>query len=234
MKLYAGIDVGVKNLCWCVIDVDRWKRYKSEKDNNDPGIVCWKNVNLVESETCVGIYKSGLKKGETCGKIASFIDSSKNHWCGTHKPEKCKKFKQTTSRTKPVGYFMKLAFEALDKEPIFKQVESIVIELQLKKNPMMKRISNALEAYFILRYKMCDDSVLKTVKYSSARGKLKVYKGDLIVSPKKGNAAIKDLAKLHTEKMLENCEILDICYKPYKKKDDLADAFLHCVGSIGC
>jgi hypothetical protein len=231
--LFAGIDVGVKNLCWCIIDTEVWKQYQKEPENRNPGIVAWKNVNLIESKYCEGCYKSGAKKGEICGRLASFYSGKKEHfWCGTHKVEESKKYKQLNSKSKPVGEILKIAFELLDQEPLFANVTSIAIELQLKKNPTMKRMSNALEAYFILRYKMCENPILKTVKYSTARGKLKVYKGDPIFSPKKGYAGIKDTAMLHTCKMLENCDILEELYKPHKKKDDLADSFLHCVGSI--
>ena len=229
--LQAGIDVGVKNLCWCIIDTEVWKQYQKTPENKNPGIVSWKNVNLIESKICEGVYKSGKKKGEICGKLASFKETD-SYWCGTHKPENAKKYKQLNSKSKPVGDLLKLAFEELDKEILFSQVGSIAIELQLKKNPTMKRMSNALEAYFILRYKMCENPLLKTVKYSTAKGKLKVYKGEPMFSPKKGYAAIKDLAKMHTCEMLKGCDILETCYRPHKKQDDLADAFLHCVGSI--
>jgi hypothetical protein len=237
MRYYAGIDVGVRNLCWCIIDIDKWKNYNIDSSiNTDPGIVVWKNIALIETYTCEGVFESGKKKGEICGSPATFTsvgeNNIKHYWCGKHKPENCKQYRQKTVKSQPVGDLIKLAFQALDKEPLFSQTESIVIELQLKKNPTMKRMSNALEAYFIVRYKMCENPVLKTLKYSSAKNKLKVFKGAYTQSTKKGYAAIKDVAKIHTETMLKNCEVLDRCYTPFKKKDDLADAFLHCVGSI--
>lgn len=229
IKLAAGIDVGVKNLCWCIIDCEKFKRYQ-EDSSLDPGIVSWKNVNLIETFSCEGIYKSGKKKGEICGKNPSFKENDK-YYCGTHKPVNSKKYKAPNSKSKPVGYFMEKAFKALDTEPLFENIDSVAIELQLRKNPTMKRISNGLEAYFIMKYKMTTNPNL-IIKYSSGRKKLKVYKGETIISKKKGNAAIKDLGKLHTEAILKNCEILETCYFPYTKKDDLADSFLHCVGSF--
>jgi hypothetical protein len=226
---YAGIDVGVRNLSWCIIDVNEWKKYNAGESTKS-GIAVWKNVTLIESYTCEGVFENGSKKGQTCGSPATY-KSDKNYWCGKHKPENAKKYKQPTVKSKPVGDIIKKAFEEIDKEPLFAQTVSIVIELQMKMNPTMKRMSNALEAYFILRYKMCENPVLKCLKYSSAKNKLKVFKGN-VVTTKKGYAAIKDLAKIHTETMLKNCSSLESCYKPFKKKDDLADAFLHCVWSI--
>jgi hypothetical protein len=140
MGYFAGIDVGVKNLCWCIIDTEVWKQYQKEPENKNPGIVAWKNINLIDTKYCEGVFKSGKKKGETCGKLASFYSGKKEYyWCGTHKPDDAKKFKQQNSKSKPVGVLLERAFEQLDEETVFSQVNSIAIELQLKKNPTMKR-----------------------------------------------------------------------------------------------
>lgn len=228
MKLFAGFDIGIKNLAYCVIDSDEWKN-----KNYDTSIIKWENINLIETKECCSVYKSGSKKDKICGSPASFVKDNEYYYCGRHKPKESKSYKQKNSKSYPVTTIIKMAFEALDfEQELFKKVESIVIELQPSKNPSMKRLSNGIEAYFILRYQMIENPVLKTLKYSSAKNKLKVYKGAKMESTKKSAYdKRKQIAQLHTEEMLRGTEIIKV-YEKSKKKDDLADAFLHCVGSL--
>ena len=234
-KYYVGFDVGIKNLAFCVIDKDQYTKYASKK-SDDPGIVHWENINLLKSEVCSGLIKSGKKKGDECGKTASFVESGNYYYCGQHKPESSKKYKQKTSKNQSTDYLMEIVFRALDLYPIFGEVASIVIELQPRINPKMKTISNGIQAYFIIRQKIDNpESQLRVVKYSSAKNKMKVYKGKIITSPQKTKyLRTKDIGEKHTELILERSpETLDRWYSHSKKKDDLADAFLHCCWSIG-
>lgn len=223
--LVAGFDVGIKNLAFCIIDSEKHK-------SGECGIVDWKCINLITNPGCNGIIKSGQKKGEECGKNCTFKFEDK-HFCGTHKPEKAKKFKPKTCKNMTAEKLLKIMFEELDNHPIFKEVEKVVIELQPKINPKMKVISNGLQSYFILRFQI-DSQNLKIVKFSSAKNKLKVYKGPQIFSPKKtGYDQRKDLAQKHTEILLEGRPELETYYFSHpQKKDDLADAYLHCVFAL--
>ena len=112
----------------------------------------------------------------------------------------------------------------------------IVIENQPRINQKMKMFAAGLETYFIIRYHIDkEDSQLKTIKPSSAKNKLKLYDGSFIVTDhiKDPYDKRKYLAQRHCEHFLERCpEVLEQYYTHNKKKDDLADAFLHCLWSI--
>jgi len=233
--LVAGFDVGIKNLAFCIIDSKKWKDYKKNECGNC-GIILWENINtLGEPSKCNGLIKSGVKKGSECNKIAKW-QKNDQFYCGTHKSTDCKKYiAPKITRTK-MPEIKKQAFTMLDKyAEYFKDVKKIVIETQPRINGSMKLFACSLEAYFILRYQMCENPVLKSIQSSSARNKLKVYKG-----PKINTDDIKDpyqkrkfLATQHTEYLLKNdSQILDKYYKHSKKQDDLSDAFLHCVWAI--
>jgi len=107
------------------------------------GVIEWVNINLIENKTCCGV----TKKGSVCGKTASFIVNRKcdspslaspslaspslaspNFYCGTHKPEGSKKYKQKNTKNQSMEYFLELLFRELDKYPILKEVYSVVIE----------------------------------------------------------------------------------------------------------
>jgi len=254
-KYYVGFDVGIKNLAFCVIDSEIYKMYNSTTSNNensgvsrsdttnpasqDCGVIEWVNINLIENKTCCGV----TKKGSVCGKTASFIVNRKcdspslaspNFYCGTHKPEGSKKYKQKNTKNQSMEYFLELLFRELDKYPILKQVYSVVIESQPRFNPKMKTLSSGIQSYFIIRNKIDFSTNLKTVGYSSSKNKLKVWKGDFITSPKTTKyQRTKDIGQQHTELILARSpETLEKFYNSSKKKDDLADAFLHCVYSL--
>lgn len=235
MPLYAGFDIGIKNLAFCIIDSDVWKSY-IDGDSDDPGVVMWKNLNILgEPEICQGEIKSGKKKGEKCGKKAGWYNKEE-YYCGTHKVEGCKKYSAPKIKNLNMRLLKKKAFEELDKIELFKDVKHIAIESQPRINQQMKMFGASIEAYFIIRLNIDNpDSKLRAIRASPAKNKLKVYTG-----PPVNTAHIKDpydkrkyLAQKYTEYFLERAsDLLDDCYYPSKKRDDLADAFLHCVLAI--
>lgn len=195
--LHMGVDVGVRNMAFCVVDADLWK-------NGDLGsaVIEWKNVSLLgEPEKCSAIVKSGAGKGKVCGKLASIhVDTlttdSVNivlHLCKRHaavastastasitEPTTPKSRGGAAERARVRDFsstdLIKMAVQTFDRfSDLFKQVETIVIELQPTMNPTMKSLSYAVLTYFTIRYQIdVIDPILKTVKFSSAKNKLKV------------------------------------------------------------
>lgn len=233
MTLHAAFDIGIKNLACCIIDTTQWKCFK-RGESEDPGILFWENLNLMgEPEKCCQPIKSGKKRGEPCGKAASWTNGT-NYYCGTHKGgEGLKLYRPPQIKNVNMNHLKKRAFEELDKLEIFKQVSHIVLESQPKINQKMKMFYASIEAYFIIRYQI-DREILKCVKASPAKNKLKLYKGPEIDCShlKKSYDRRKYLAEKQTEHFLEKCpEMLDK-FLNHKKRDDLADAFLHCLCSF--
>ena len=71
MKILS-IDVGMKNLAYCLMDV---------KENKDYGILDWNVVNLTDSDKYV--CKCLKKNNKECGKKARFFKNT-NYYCKTH------------------------------------------------------------------------------------------------------------------------------------------------------
>jgi hypothetical protein len=234
MPLYVGIDIGIKNLAFCVIDSEKWEKYRKE-ESNDPGIVAWENLNILgNAEKCICILQSGKRKGECCEKNAKWLIKNE-HYCGMHKLENCKKYTPPKVRNINMTLLKKMAFIELDKFSIFNSVNYIVIETQRRINQQMKMFGASIESYFIIRQQIDNTGSLHSIKASSAKNKLKMYNGPYIAV-----SHIKDpydrrkyLAQKHTEFFLNRApEILNTKYYPSKKRDDLADSFLHCIWAI--
>jgi len=232
MPLYAGFDIGIKNLAFCIIDSAIWNQFKNGI-GTDSGIKLWKNLNILgESEKCSGTIKSGAKKGMTCDKLASWCIKD-TFFCGTHKNIDCKKYKPPKIKNTNMKLLKQKAFEELDKIELFNSIDHIVIESQPRINQQMKMFATSIESYFIIRQNIDNpDPKLKSIKNSPAKNKLTVYNGPPILANhiKDPYARRKYLAEKYTEYFLEKCpEILEEYYISCKKKDDLADAFLHCI-----
>jgi hypothetical protein len=236
MGIYVGFDIGIKNLAFCAIDSDRWKEFLSG-DSDDPGIVEWTNLDVVGApHTCSGVIGSGKKKGEVCGKLAAWI-SDDAYYCGVHKPKtgKVKAYRPPRIKNLDMRTLKQRAFTMLDELQVLKDATCIAIETQPRKNQQMKMFAAAIEAYFIIRCRIDAPTRGPKIIGSPAKNKLKMYDG-----PPINTSHLKDpydkrkyLAQRHTEYFLESApEILQLYYLPSKKRDDLADAFLHCIMAI--
>lgn len=229
-----GIDIGIKNLSFCIIDGDRWIK----KSCGDPGIIEWKNVDLLSAEKCQVQIKTGKLKGLSCGKDATCRTAQSPYvfTCGKHKQTESETIVKQKVKTMSTTQLIKLAVTTLDTfSELFKTVNSIVIEAQPSFNPSMKMFSTAIFTYFTIRYQIdSQPSNLSSIKFSSSKNKLKVgYTGPPIECKLKGKyARTKNMGKCYTEHLLADFpETLSRFYKG-TKKDDLADSFLHCVYEI--
>lgn len=233
MPLYAGFDIGIKNLAFCIIDSAKWEKYNKCDEETDSGIILWKNLNLYDTiEKCSSIIKTGKLKNTNCNNNAFWVFDN-IYYCGMHKNNNCKKYK---SKNNNINTLLQKAFRILDSYSIFNEVYYIALETQPKLNQKMKMFATSIETYFIIRQQIDNkDNNLKFIKNSPSKNKLKLYNGDPI-----NNSHIKNpynkrkyLAQKHTEFFLRKSpDLLKELYLCEKKKDDLADAFLHCIYAI--
>lgn len=222
--LVAGIDVGVKNLGVCIIDSEIWNIFK-KTGVGDSGIKLWKNINLItHPKECSGTLKNGLE----CKKVSKWRIND-TYFCGIHKVDDCKPIQKPQIKNISMTILKRLAYIELDKIDLFNFVDTILIETQPSKNQQMKMFASGIESYFVIRQKI-DNKRECIIKNSPAKNKLKLYDGDYISTShiKDPYAQRKFLAQKHTEFFLRNDQqFLHENYFNNKKKDDLADAFLH-------
>lgn len=235
MKLYAGVDVGMLNLAICIIDSDKWKKF--QQGDPDPGIVLWRNINLLQdTEPCCATVKSGVKRGQACGKKASSRGSN-GYYCGRHATATCTKYKSEELKKLSIITLEKRVVQLLDSIPELKSVKVVAIETQPRVNQKMKMFGSAVQMYFVIRCIVdIDTPALTSIRASPAKNKLTMYTGPPISTAHIKNPydRRKYLAVKHTEYILRGApETLKLHFFPYKKRDDLADAFLHCLYAIG-
>jgi hypothetical protein len=232
--MYCGIDIGIKNLAICIVDPKKWLSFLDEK-NQDTGIIYWECINLLnnENEKCSGIFKTGKKKGHICNKKARKKTSSA-YWCAKHAPENAINIKQIKVKNVELSKVMRIAFEKLDSlQEYFKNVKKIRIELQPGKlNPRMKTFSNAIYAYFIYKYQVTTN-ILKDIKFSNAKNKTLVCERfglNIVCKKTRKYDRTKEMAVLAIKELLQ--EYTPEIFINSKKKDDLADSFLHTIFAI--
>jgi len=225
MVIYCGIDVGIRNLAFCVIDSIQWTEYIN-KHTGPTGILEWQNLDLYPVNSCSHIQKTGKNKGKMCGKSSSHFFGD-NGYCATH----CTKYKCTKIKCTVNDCAIK-AFQLLDTFDIFKRVSRVYIENQPSINQKMKMFAAKLEAYFLIRYGMQPDNIM-SVHFSPAKKKLTMQdrKGvdtDHLKTPyQKRKFTAKKTVESYLQGTVELSKYLD-----NTKQDDLADALLHCIVNL--
>jgi hypothetical protein len=239
-KTIVSFDLGVRNMAYCImkyipenIDGDRYCIHNKQ----------WGIINLMVDEPDI-VCKSLTKKGTVCGKKVSLyklIKKERHYYCKIHSRglKTLKNFKQKKKGVKDISYnvlFQRLFIE-LDKIPDLLDVDKVVLENQpicafLNKNSMInnirtKLLSSAVRSYFIIRGKI-DKGCIEDILEVNASQSLNLYDGPCIDLDIKNKYKLKKtLAIKHCEYIIrENKENLKII-ESYKKKDDLADAFLN-------
>lgn len=187
---------------------------------------------------CEIIIKS---KGLPCNKESCFNFKNK-YYCQHHynqlkkNLEKCKieKFKFNANKI-PIEEIKLNMINKLDKISDLLNVDYCVIENQpAMKNPKMKAISDTLYTWFLIRgcVDKVNNSKLKKVVFCSPSNKLKIDNDNTIklLNNTKNDTEkyklTKELGILYCSQLIKNDEKYLTFFNSWKKKDDLADAFL--------
>lgn len=184
-------DPGIRTLSLCIM-------------NDNYEILYWDTINILEADEhkCKGIQKNG----KICNKKCTVKYDKTNYSCKTHCPKNV--IKKEHKKKNIDNYLLQdIATLFLDKieeiyntNEVFKQINSIHIELQPKCNPKLLFISHLLYAKFITFYKNTIP-----IKFVRASQKLKAYTGPYIDCKLKGAyAKRKFLSVQYGQWFLEN------------------------------
>tara|TARA_B110000977_G_scaffold200726_1_gene292320 strand:+ start:2127 stop:3041 length:915 start_codon:yes stop_codon:yes gene_type:complete len=203
-----------------------------------------------DKKQCCYLINSSKKKSVPCGKNSKVCHVSDNNvdnnYCTAHSKTIYKRYlttkkyiplKKINASKESIDILRKKLVAELDKRKHFLECSMVLIENQpALKNPKMKAISSTIYDYFLIRGivdKEINKSKMELVKYISPSNKLKVAdEGDTTKLIKlKGDEAktyklTKALGIKYCLKMIEGQETWVNCFNGYKKKDDMADAFL--------
>ena len=206
-----SIDVGIKNLALCLLEINENKEYK---------IIDWQVINLCgEKQICNQITKKG-----PCKSIAKFKNGGENTCkrCLNKKGviiDNCIEIKEINAKDLSlidIGVAIKNKLEDYYEKGDDILLSKILIENQI--SPLanrMKTIQGMIAQFFIMK-----NYTSEHIEFISASNKLKLF----IKSKKTSYSERKKLGISIT------LELLDSLWKTYflesKKKDDLADCFL--------
>ena len=203
------------------------KIYENEKkllDNttNDSNVEC----------DCL-IKKNGIK----CKKT-SIINYNNINYCSTHLNSLKKKLNnnivkivQNANKT-PIEKIKLNMIKKLDSLNHILNVDKVLIENQpALKNPKMKAIADTLYTWFLIRG-IVDKKIIQNILYISPSNKLKINNDNtiMLLSNTKNDTEkyklTKELGILYCQQLIKNNEKYKEIFNSYKKKDDLADAYL--------
>ena len=190
-------------------------------------------------------------KESICDKNCTIIDKNNNTFCGIHAKKiyqtlindmKIKPLKKTNVSSMDFDETRLKLINILENKNHLLNADVVVIENQPSfKNPRMKSISALLYDYYIIRGvidKERTNSNIKRVKFMSPSNKIKLASDgetqqivklkstDKISDESKAYKLTKSLAVKYTKDLLEHLPEWLKHFNSYKKKDDLADAFL--------
>ena len=173
------IDVGLRNLSMCIM-------------NSQYTILLWDIFNVLDKDDyhC----QSNFKNGKLCNRKCNMkytLNNEKIFCCKTHFPKNIKPTKEHDFKKKSIDEyllqdiaktFITRVQDIYNENSVFKELDTILIELQPKCNPKMLFTSHVLYTKLVELYK--DTNV--TIKFVRASQKLKAYTGPVIVCPLKG------------------------------------------------
>ena len=237
MKILS-FDVGIKNLAYCVIEVDT-------KEDKNHKILDWDIINCAETLLQGGLKCCVCKKGTICNKPAiNRVTTTNNNelgFCklktcqkemnGTYTKKQIKKYKQKTTKDLALDDIGAEMYSQLYSKKSLLDVDEIVIENQpVLKNPTMKSIQMILYSYFLLMKSLSQqDNINYNINLFNARKKLAIYDGPKVDVSSIKNAYNKrkyqsvQYTKYFIEKYNNNWNNM---FNTHKKQDDLADCFL--------
>lgn len=188
-----------------------------------------------------------LGASNCCDKNCTIKDKNNNTFCGSHAKKmyqtltndiKMKPLKKTNVSSMDFDDTRLKLINILENKKHLLNADVVVIENQPSfKNPRMKSISALLYDYYIIRGvidKERTNSNIKRVKFMSPSNKIKLASDgetQQIVKLKSSHESkayklTKSLAVKYTQDLLKHLPEWLKHFNSYKKKDDLADAFL--------
>ena len=176
------VDPGLRNLSLCIM-------------NSEYTILLWDNFNILDSDDyhCECIFKNGKICNRKCTMKYQNENKENVYTCKTHFPKTIPKTKVNDFKKKNIDDYLlqdiALTFiqrlqEIYDQNSVFKNLTSILIELQPSFNPKMLFISHILYGKFVELYKNTIP-----IKFIRASQKLKAYTGPPIECKLKGKYA---------------------------------------------
>jgi hypothetical protein len=247
--MILSIDVGIKNLAFCIID------YLIPKNFLTYTIHLWDNYNIISDDKSHFNCQSLLKSTNLpCNKKCSYKYIENNneiYCCKIHFPKNINKKKENKIKNKLIkNYILQDLIKLLtiklneiikNNNELFEKITKVYIELQPRCNQKMKMISHIIYGKFIDLYSKKQNVIIKFVKASN---KFKLYKEMNIpvldFSIKNKYDKRKWLSIQYTKWILENKFSEDEKNKWYPvifenskiiKIDDLCDTFLQ---SLSC
>jgi hypothetical protein len=172
-------DPGLRNLSLCVM-------------NSNYEILVWDVYNILDSDDykCEGVFKNGKVCGRKCNMKYKPSKMDTVFTCKTHFPKDIKATKVNDFKKKNIDdyllqdiakTFIDRIQEIYESDEVFKQLTSILIELQPKCNSKMVFISHILYGKFVELYK---DTI--PIRFVRASQKLKAYTGPEVKCNLKG------------------------------------------------
>jgi len=255
MVKVISIDVGIKNLAYCILEyhspansLSISKGNECKKETTDYIIHHWDVINLLEEQLDEAPKCSQKCRGKICGKLATkkIVGNNTNIcYCSNKKCSEIEKdyqsggykivnIKKITSKSVGLDEYGKAIKNQFDKRiDEWKDCEYFIIENQpVKKNANMKSIQMIIYSYFLFYGLMDQTKLIDHLVFFAARDKLKIYDGEpiegLTTSEYKDR---KKLGIIYTNYFLDKAsESEKGKWKDYltthSKKDDLCDCYL--------
>lgn len=237
-KKIISIDVGIKNLAYCIMEIP--------DDNKDPHqfiIHQWDIINILDEKlnnclTCSNYIGSKICSKIICnsvqlpsGEKIGFCDKIRcqKFMINSYTKKQIKKFKKPTCKNTSILELATILLTKLNKLNLEVPIDEVIIENQpVLKNPTMKSIQMIIFSFFVQNGIINNSSSIKNIILFSARNKLKTYDGPKIDASHLKNkySQRKYLSVEYTKYFIKNVEKWNVIFNSNKKKDDLADCFL--------
>lgn len=227
-------DPGLRNFSLCIM-------------NSNYEILLWDVYNVLDADDykCQNTFKNGKLCNRKC--IMKYITADTKttiHCCKSHFPKDIKQTKINNFKKKNIDEYLlqdiakefnKHIQELYDTNDIFKEINSILIELQPSCNKKMLFISHILYGKLVELYK----DTTTTIRFVRASQKLRAYTGPIIECKLKGAyAKRKWLSVQYARWFLENKfskeqkDIWSPFFESKPVKFDMSDCFLMEINSI--
>jgi len=246
MKILT-VDIGTRNLAWCMIDSTKLQDYIQEKSNSC-GIIKWGKTDLIENfiHYCEHYIEKANKRCKAKAKWQARIKNGKYimkplYVCGRHLDKKnikmYKPYKQKTTKNFKRIEIHNLLLDWLEsKKEWLIDVNKVYIELQMTRNPSMKMIAHVMYTWFLIQKRILNSKqCLQVISFMSAKYKLQNDVYNLL----KDNRPNLKKKKVRKDESVRLClKLLKRDKRKYKflshhsKKDDLCDTLLMCIKQL--